>query len=55
VKLKITVDGKTYEVDVEAAEADIPAQSPLGIHMESAAVRLPGAQAPPPSAGLRGE
>lgn len=50
MKLKITIDGKTYEVDVEAAEADAPAQPPLGIHMESAAVRLPAAQAPPPQA-----
>jgi methylmalonyl-CoA carboxyltransferase 1.3S subunit len=48
VKLKITIDGKTYAVDVEAAEADTPAQPPSGIHMESAAIRLPAAQAPPP-------
>jgi methylmalonyl-CoA carboxyltransferase small subunit len=48
VKLKITIDGKTYAVDVEAAEADTPAQPPSGIHMESAPIRLPAAQAPPP-------
>ena len=46
MKLKITIDSKTYEVEVEAAESDAPAQPTLGIPMGSAAVRLPAAQAP---------
>lgn len=49
MKLKITIDAKTYEVDVEAAEADAPAP-PLGIHVESAAVRLPASPVPAPKA-----
>ena len=49
MKLKITIDEKTYEVDVEAAETEAPAP-PLGIHVESAAVRLPAAPVPAPKA-----
>ena len=30
MKLKITIDGKTYEVDVEAAEPEAPAAVPHG-------------------------
>jgi methylmalonyl-CoA carboxyltransferase small subunit len=46
VKLKITVDGKTYEVEVEASEPEpAPVASPLP------PVRLPAAAvAPPPAA-----
>jgi methylmalonyl-CoA carboxyltransferase small subunit len=48
VKLKITVDSKTYEVDVEAVEPENPAPLARGISVESAPVRAPSAapQAP---------
>lgn len=45
MKLKITVDGKLYEVDVEASEPEAPQPAyvpPAG------QVRLPAAAAPPP-------
>jgi methylmalonyl-CoA carboxyltransferase small subunit len=45
VKLKVTIDGKTYEVDVEATEPESPVQ-PLR-PVEPAQVRVPAA-APPP-------
>jgi methylmalonyl-CoA carboxyltransferase 1.3S subunit len=45
MKLKITIDAKTYEVDVEAAEPDAPVP-PQGIHVESAVVRLPASPVP---------
>jgi methylmalonyl-CoA carboxyltransferase small subunit len=41
VKLKITVEGKTYEVDVEV-EPDVP-RVPRGYAVEPSAVRLPAA------------
>jgi methylmalonyl-CoA carboxyltransferase small subunit len=53
VKLKITVDNKTYEVDVEAAEPESAAPNPpRGYVVEPAAVRVPASApvAPPPSA-----
>jgi methylmalonyl-CoA carboxyltransferase 1.3S subunit len=46
VKLNITIDSKTYEVDVEASEPEAPAP-PRGWTMESSPVRVPAA-APPP-------
>ena len=46
MKLKITVDQKTYEVEVEAAEPEAPAAAPRGYAVEPASVRLPGAPAP---------
>lgn len=49
MKLRITIDAKTYEVDVEAAEPDTPAAQ-LGIHVESAAVRLPASPVAAPKA-----
>jgi len=49
MRLKITIDAKTYEVEVEASEPDAPAQS-LGIHVESAAVRLPASPVAVPEA-----
>jgi methylmalonyl-CoA carboxyltransferase small subunit len=55
VKLKITVDDKTYEVDVEAVEPEAPAAAPRGYAVESAPVRLqasaPAAPAAPASGG----
>jgi methylmalonyl-CoA carboxyltransferase small subunit len=51
VKLNITINQKTYEVDVEAVEPT--AASPLmrGLPMGSAPVRVPAAPAPSQSAG----
>jgi methylmalonyl-CoA carboxyltransferase 1.3S subunit len=43
VKLKITVDGKAYEVEVEAVDPEAPAQPPRGYTVQSAPVRVPGA------------
>jgi len=51
VKLKITINEKTYEVDVEAAEPEAPAP-PRGYPVEPSQVRLPAAPLQPvPSAG----
>ena len=46
MKLTITIDQKTYEVEVEAAEPEAPVLSPRGIAVESAPVRLPAKPAP---------
>ncbi|MGC3999410.1 MAG: biotin/lipoyl-binding protein [Anaeromyxobacter sp.] len=49
MKLKVTVDGKTYEVDVEASEPERPA-----VQMVAAAparVAAPVMAPPPPAAG----
>ncbi len=45
MKLKITVNDKTYEVDVEAVEPESPTAPPRGYAVESAPVRV--AAAPP--------
>jgi methylmalonyl-CoA carboxyltransferase small subunit len=46
VKLKITIDNKTYEVDVEAAAPEAP--HPPGYYMYTpSAVRVPAAPPPP--------
>lgn len=44
MKLNITIDGKTYEVDVEAAEPEVP--QPMRFAVEPGGVRLPAAPAP---------
>jgi methylmalonyl-CoA carboxyltransferase small subunit len=50
VKLTITIDKKTYEVEVEAAEPESPTLAPRGFVVEPAAVRVPAApQAPAPA------
>jgi len=46
VKLKITIDQKTYEVDVEPAEPETAAAPLRGYPIEPAQVRLPAAAAP---------
>jgi methylmalonyl-CoA carboxyltransferase small subunit len=52
VKLKITIDEKTYEVDVEAVEPEAPAPPPRGYAVESAPLRVPAAApAAPVAAG----
>jgi methylmalonyl-CoA carboxyltransferase small subunit len=44
VKLKITIDNKTYEVDVEAAESEAPAAAaPRPKRVETGTVRAPAA------------
>ncbi|MBN1570489.1 MAG: biotin/lipoyl-binding protein [Acidobacteria bacterium] len=53
MKLKIAIDGKKYEVDVEAVEPTAPSPLMRGIPLGSAAVRVPAAPAPAaaPAAG----
>jgi methylmalonyl-CoA carboxyltransferase 1.3S subunit len=49
MKLNITIDGKTYEVDVEAAEPEGPANLPQnlgGLNIGSAPLRVPAGPAP---------
>jgi len=46
VKLKITIDAKVYEVEVEAVDTSAPAQAPRGYTVQSAPVRVPGASLP---------
>ena len=55
MKLTITIDGKTYEVDVDAAEPEAPAMPHRmgGVNIGSAPVRVPAGAAPvaPPADG----
>jgi methylmalonyl-CoA carboxyltransferase small subunit len=46
VKLKVAIDGKTYEVEVEAAEPDAPAVAPRNLFVGSAPVRVAAAVGP---------
>ncbi len=46
MKLKITLDQKTYEVDVEVAESEAPSMAPRGYAVEPASVRLTASPAP---------
>src|ERR1017187_4012259 len=49
MKLNITIDGKTYEVEVDAAEAGPPAAVPYsagGLNIGSAPLRVPAGAAP---------
>src|SRR5258708_20485145 len=49
MKLNITIDEKTYEVEVEAAEPESPASMPHnrgGLNIGSAPLRVPAAAAP---------
>ena len=55
MKLNITIDGKTYEVDVEASEPETPwaPQNVSGFNIGSAPLRVPATSAPaapPPDA-----
>jgi len=50
VKLKITIDEKTYEVDVEAVEPESRVLPPRGYAVEPAALRVPANAAPQPAA-----
>ena len=54
MKLNITIDGKTYEVDVDAAEPETPANLPYnlgGLNVGSAPLRVPAAAPVAPKAG----
>ena len=55
MKLKITIENKTYDVEVEAAEPEAPAAPPRGYVMEPASVRVPAGAAPPPVAPPSGD
>jgi methylmalonyl-CoA carboxyltransferase small subunit len=49
MKLNITIDGKTYEVDVDASEPESPAAMPHsvgGLNIGSAPLRVPAGAAP---------
>jgi methylmalonyl-CoA carboxyltransferase small subunit len=49
MKLNITIDGKTYEVEVDAAEPESPAAAPYnlgGLNIGSAPLRVPASSAP---------
>jgi methylmalonyl-CoA carboxyltransferase small subunit len=49
MKLTITIDEKTYEVEVDAAEPESPAAAPhnlSGLNLGSAPLRVPAASAP---------
>jgi len=48
MKLKITVDQKTYEVDVEVAEDDRPPAGAAHAYIPVAPTALPSAPPPPP-------
>jgi methylmalonyl-CoA carboxyltransferase small subunit len=50
VKLNISIDGKTYEVEVEAVEPSAPSPLMRGLPVGSAAVRVPAAPAARPAA-----
>ncbi len=47
MKLNITIDGKTYEVDVEAVEPEAPA--PQALNVGPAPVRVPATPVAPPA------
>ena len=49
MKLNINIDGKTYEVDVEAVESDAPMQT-RSLNFGPAPVRVPAAPAAAPKA-----
>ena len=51
MKLNITIDGKNYEVDVEAVEPEAPAPLMRNWTAGSAPVRVPAAPAPGQPAG----
>ena len=47
MKLNIAIDGKTYEVDVEAVDPDAPASFVRNLAVGTAPVRVPAAPAAP--------
>ncbi len=55
MKLKITIDGKMYDVDVEAEEEERPSSGPYYYAPPSATVTLPSAPPPPTAAPQDGD
>ena len=57
MKLKITIDGKTYEVEVEAVESETPATAPRGYVLQPAPLRVPASPiaAPPATVAVNEE
>jgi methylmalonyl-CoA carboxyltransferase small subunit len=53
VKLKITIENKIYEVEVEAAEPDAPTP-PAGYMFQPSAVRVPAMPIPAPAQKVNG-
>jgi methylmalonyl-CoA carboxyltransferase small subunit len=51
LKLKITIDGKQYEVEVEVAEEEKPSSGPYYYVAPQNPVSLPSPPPPPPGAG----
>ncbi len=51
MKLKITVDDKTYEVDVEVAEDDQPSSAGVPYYAAPGRVSVPSPLPPPPMPG----
>lgn len=51
MKLKISIDGKTYDVDVEVAEDDRPSSGPYYYVPPANPVSLPSPAPPPPAPG----
>ncbi|MBI4893414.1 MAG: biotin/lipoyl-binding protein [Acidobacteria bacterium] len=51
MKLKVTIDQKVYEVEVEASEPEQRQLPPVGYLMQPAAVRVPAAPAAAPAGG----
>ncbi len=49
MKLNIAIDGKTYEVEVEAVEPTTPSPMVRGLPVGSSAVRVPAAPAQSPN------
>lgn len=52
MKLKITVDNKTYEVDVEATEPEAAPNLPLRYTVQPTALHVPASAPPPPAAAI---
>lgn len=55
MKLRITIDQKVYEVEVEASEPEQRPLPPVGYLMQPAAVRVPAAPAPAAGAPVENE
>jgi methylmalonyl-CoA carboxyltransferase small subunit len=54
VKLKISIDGKTYDVDVEVSEEERPSSGPYYYVPPATPVTMPSPPPPPPQAGAPG-
>jgi biotin carboxyl carrier protein len=54
VKLKISIDGKTYDVDVEVAEEERPSSGPYYYTPPATPLTMPSPLPPPPQAGAPG-